>query len=491
MNNKAQDYIKRSETTLSEWRELEKKALELLRIVGELRFDRSVELVLFRKDLYDVRPSQVISDHTYAENYVNKPISLDISLDIANEIAQLEHLPPAKIDLGMLASEWIAESTSYQGIRDFVEDKLSKLKDVGENDMTPKDVILYGFGRIGRLLARRIISTTGRGQQLRLRAIVLRPKMKDPREEVIKRMSLLRTDSVHGDFPGTVKVSDSGREVVINGNHIHIIFAKDPEDIDYTDYGINDAMVIDNTGVWRDKEGLSRHLRPGVDKVLLTAPGKGVPNIVHGVNHHSLDGEDHQVISAASCTTNAIVPLISVMLDEVGIERAHIETIHAYTSDQNLLDNFHKKPRRGRAAAINMVLTTTGAGSAVTSVFPHLKGKITGNAVRVPTPDVSLAILNLSLSKATTKQEINSLLKNASLYGKLIEQVRYSESTEYVSNHAIGMTSACVVDAPSTIVSEDGKSVNLYAWYDNEFGYCCQVVRLAKYFAKVRRYAYY
>ena len=272
--------------------------------------------------------------------------------------------------------------------------------------------------------------------------------MKDPREEVIKRMSLLRTDSVHGDFPGTVKVSDSGREVVINGNHIHIIFAKEPEDIDYTDFGINNAMVIDNTGVWRDKDGLSRHLRPGVDKVLLTAPGKGVPNIVHGVNHHSLDGEDHQVISAASCTTNAIVPLISVMLDEVGIERAHIETIHAYTSDQNLLDNFHKKPRRGRAAAINMVLTTTGAGTAVTSVFPHLKGKITGNAVRVPTPDVSLAILNLSLSKATSKQEINSLLKMLPLYGKLIEQVRYSESTEYVSNHAIGMTSACVVDAP-------------------------------------------
>ena len=228
-----------------------------------------------------------------------------------------------------------------------------------------------------------------------------------------------------------------------------------------------------------------------VSQVLLTAPGKGVPNIVHGVNHKILDDSSENVISAASCTTNSIVPLIKVLEDEVGIERAHIETIHAYTSDQNLLDNFHKKERRGRAAAINMVLTSTGAGNAVVKVFPHLKGKITGNAVRVPTPDVSLAILSVGLSRSSTVQEINAMFKNASLYGDLIEQVRYSESTEYVSNHVVGTTSACVVDAPSTLISEDGKSVNIYAWYDNEYGYCCQVVRLAKYFANVRRYAYY
>lgn len=491
MKQKAQDFINRSENSLKNWRDQEKKALELLQLVGELRFDRSIELVLFRRDLYDTRPSKVISDHKYAENYVNKPIGIDISLSLAKQIAQIQDLAPAKIDLGMLSSEWIAESDSFDDMQSFVKHKLQNFIDASSEGTQPRDVVLYGFGRIGRLLARRIISTTGKGEQLRLKAIVIRPKLKDPQEEAAKRMSLLNMDSVHGDFPGTIHVHSSGKEVEINGNQVHIIYAQKPEDIDYTEYGINDALILDNTGMWREKSDLERHLRPGASQVILTAPGKGIPNLVHGVNHTQLDQEDHKVVSAASCTTNAIVPVINVLLDEIGIERAHIETIHAYTSDQNLLDNFHKKPRRGRGAAINMVLTSTGADTAVTAVYPHLKGKITGNAVRVPTPDASLAILNVTLSKPTNKQEINSMLKNASLYGKLIEQVQYSESTEYVSNNAIGMTSACVVDAPSTIVSEDGRSVNIYLWYDNEFGYCCQVVRLAKYFAKVRRYAYY
>lgn len=491
MSNQNNVFSEKSDSTLKNWRDEEKKALALLRIVGDLRFDKSVELVLFRRDLYDVRPSQVIADHGYAKNYVNKPISLDVSVELAKEINAIESLAPAKIDLGMLASEWIAESDQWENIADFVQNKLSQFIGEDKDRISSKDVILYGFGRIGRLLARRLVSITGKGEQLRLRAIVVRQKMSNTEQETKKRMSLLRSDSVHGDFPGRIEVNSSGNEVVINGNRVHIIYANQPEDLDYTEYGINDALVLDNTGVWRDKEALSRHLRPGASQVILTAPGKGVPNIVHGVNHDVLDGSEENVISAASCTTNAIVPIIKAIEDEIGIERAHIETIHAYTSDQNLLDNFHKKERRGRAAAINMVLTSTGAGSAVVSVFPHLKGKITGNAVRVPTPDVSLAILSVGLGRESSVQEINALLKNASLYGSLVEQVAYSESTEYVSNHVVGTTSACVIDAPSTLISEDGKSVNVYAWYDNEYGYCCQVVRLAKYFAKVRRYAYY
>jgi glyceraldehyde 3-phosphate dehydrogenase len=280
-------------------------------------------------------------------------------------------------------------------------------------------------------------------------------------------------------------------ELTINGNKIKVIFAGKPADIDYTSYGIKDALLIDNTGVWRDKEGLSGHLRPGIEKVMLTAPGNDIPNIVHGVNQHTLNLEEEKVISAASCTTNAISPVLKVLNEAFGVEKGHIESIHAYTSDQNLLDNFHKKPRRGRAAAVNMVLTSTGAASAVGKVLPELKGVLTGNAVRVPTPNVSLAIMNLSLNKATRVEELNELIRQKSLFSELVEQLDYSTSSEFVSTSAIGMTATSIFDAQSTILSQDGKSATIYVWYDNEYGYTCQVMRLAKYVAGVRRKIYY
>ena len=239
------------------------------------------------------------------------------------------------------------------------------------------------------------------------------------------------------------------------------------------------------------KEKLSAHLRPGIAQVILTAPGKDIPNIVVGVNQDIVDPHKENIFCAASCTTNAIVPIIQVMDHNFGIMKGHIETVHAYTSDQNLLDNFHKKPRRGRGAPINMVITSTGAASAVAKVLPHLKGKLTGNAVRVPVPNVSLAILNLSLEKETNLEEVLATLRKATLVGELVEQLQYSSSNEYVSSNAVGSTVASVIDAPSTILSNDGKTVTIYAWYDNEYGYTCQVVRLAKYVAEVRRYTYY
>ncbi|MEZ4948343.1 MAG: glyceraldehyde-3-phosphate dehydrogenase [Saprospiraceae bacterium] len=288
-----------------------------------------------------------------------------------------------------------------------------------------------------------------------------------------------------------VDIDYDNQELIVNGNRIAIILAGSPSDIDYTQYGINNALVIDNTGVWRDKEALSVHLRPGVDQVMLTAPGKGIPNIVYGVNQESLNTGETNIFCAASCTTNAIVPVLKVLDDAYTIQRGHIETIHAYTNDQNLLDNFHKKPRRGRGAPINMVITSTGAAEAVGSVLPHLAANMTGNAVRVPVPDGSLAILSLSLDKAVTLESLNEKLREASLSGNLVEQIQYSTSEEYVSSNIVGTTAACIVDAPSTIVSNDGKNVTVYAWYDNEYGYTCQVVRLAKYAAKVRRLHYY
>jgi glyceraldehyde 3-phosphate dehydrogenase len=292
---------------------------------------------------------------------------------------------------------------------------------------------------------------------------------------------------------GTIVEDAINNSLIINGQAVQMIGAAHPGAVDYEAHDITNALVIDNTGAWRDREGLNRHLESkGVDKVLLTAPGKGdIPNIVYGVNHAVEGYKNQRIISAASCTTNAIIPVLDVVENLFGIERGHIETVHSYTNDQNLLDNYHKKYRRGKSAPLNMVITETGAASAVAKVLPHLKDKLTGNAVRVPTPNVSLAILNLTLRKSVSIDEINSVLRHASLYGKLVEQIDFSISNELVSTDVIGNPHASVVDAPATIVSQDGKSVVLYVWYDNEFGYTKQVIRLAKYLSDVIRLTYY
>ena len=480
------------DSTLDQWRNLEITALDLLRIAGELRFSKSIDLALFRRDIYDSRPSGLIQMHEFSQNYSDQKLSIDTTYEVAKAISKLENLPPSRLDLGTLGIEFLSQGQDAVGMQPFIQAKLNHLLSESPKNQGQKDIVLYGFGRIGRLAARRIVETTGKGEQLRLKAIVIRPKLANKYEEAKKRAALLASDSVHGDFGGTIVVSESGEELIINGNVVRLIYAKSPEEVDYTSYGIRNAMIIDNTGVWRDRDGLSTHLRPGADSVMLTAPAKGdVPNIVYGVNEDICDFENEKVFSAASCTTNAIVPVLKVIQDAYGIEKGHVETIHAYTNDQNLIDNFHKKPRRGRGAPINMVLTSTGAASAVSKVLPELAGKLSGNAIRVPTPNVSMAILNLTLEQETSVEAVNELLKNAALHGDLVEQIRYSNSTEYVSSNAIGMTSACVVDAPSTIVSNDGRTAILYLWYDNEYGYTCQVVRLAKHAAKVRRYIYY
>ena len=494
MNEHNSPMRQQAEDALGAWRAQEKQALRLLKIAGDLRFDRSIELVIFRHDIYDSRPSELLNKHAVAaRKYVGKSVPVDLTLVIAEAISEMEHLPAAKIDIGKLALEWSdGGQQSTEDIPDFLRNKLSNFTEKSPSPNRGRDVVLYGFGRIGRLVARRLVSTTGRGDQLRLKAVVLRPKMKDFEAEANKRAALLQEDSIHGAFHGTVEVAQGGQQLIVNGNPVQLIYAGSPSEIDYTTYGIQDAILIDNTGVWRDRDSLAVHLRPGISKVLLTAPGKQIPNIVHGVNQDLLNSSpDQSIFCAASCTTNAIVPILKVIDDAFGIEKGHIETVHSYTSDQNLLDNFHKKPRRGRAAAINMVLTSTGAASAVAKVLPHLAGKLTGNAVRVPTPNVSLAIMNLTIGMETDVETLNETLKHAALYGDLVEQIHYSTSDEFVSSHAVGMTTTSVLDAPSTIVSNDGKTVTVYAWYDNEYGYTCQVVRLAKYAADVRRASYY
>ena len=461
----------------------EKAAIELIKITSDLSFERSIELTIFRNQLIDKRSSEILNLHEYAKAFVEKPINIKETLAIAKAIAE-SNITASKIDIGKLTFEWIKEKDSYENINSFIIEKL-KFIDNTNIQVKPKDVILFGFGRIGRLLARELMSQKGKGEQLRLRVIVLR-NIDDI--SIIKRASLLSTDSVHGKFPGTVITDLENKALIINGHSVKLIKASNPEEVDYTKYEINNALLIDNTGVYRDKKALSRHLKAaGVSKVLLTAPGNEIPNIVFGANHLKYDINSFDIFSAASCTTNAITPILKVVNDKLGIEKGHIETIHAYTNDQNLVDNMHKKERRGRAAALNMVITNTGAGKAVVKVIPELEGKLTANAVRVPTPNGSLAILNLTLLNPTDVNDINNIMKQAALEGELVEQINYSLSNELVSTDIVGNNAPAVYDSPATISSNDGKSIVLYVWYDNEYGYSRQVMRLAKYISNVRR----
>jgi len=466
----------------------EKAAVDLQNSIGRLLFEKSIELVLFRNHLVDITVTDILRLHSYAVKVVGKPISVFDSADLARALFEMD-LAPAKIDIGKLANEWHKERESYNSMEAFLESKLSNFMLADADPLEPRDVVLFGFGRIGRLCARELIKQSGKGQQLRLRAIVTRSI---DEKSLTKRASLFETDSVHGRFKGTVETDFSDMSLIVNGQRVKMITGSDPTKIDYTSHGINNALLIDNTGVFKDKEALGQHLKSnGINKVLLTAPGAGIPNIVYGINHRDLNLETTDIYSAASCTTNAISPVLKIVNDNFGVEKGHIETVHAYTNDQNLLDNMHKKHRRGRSAAVNMVITETGAGKAVTKVIPDLENKLTANAVRVPTPNGSLAIMHLNLNKKTNMDEVQSILKSSALHGDLVNQVFYSINPELVSNDIIGNECCAVVDSPATIVSPDGKSIVLYVWYDNEFGYTKQVIRLAKFVAKVRRNIYY
>ncbi|HYG51841.1 MAG TPA: glyceraldehyde-3-phosphate dehydrogenase [Flavobacteriales bacterium] len=477
------------ESLLKEYVAQEKAAVDIISAVGHLMFEKSVELVLFRNPLVDVTVSNILNLHRYAQDVVKKPIDLKDTAELAQALMKVQDLAPSKIDIGRLTREWAAEKTGFKSKDDFLKNKLAKYIGQPADKLVPRDVVLFGFGRIGRIAARELVKQAGKGQQLRLRAIVSRTASD---KDIIKRAALLRRDSVHGTFPGTIVEDLANKALIINGQTVKMIEASRPEEVDYTVYGIKDALLIDNTGVFKERETLKLHLQSkGISKVLLTAPGKEVPNIVYGVNHKTLDIETETIYSAASCTTNAIVPVLAVIETKLGIEKGHVETVHAYTNDQNLLDNMHKSSRRGRSAAINMVITETGAGKAVTKCIPSLKDKLTANAVRVPIPNGSLAVLSLTLNKTVTRDELNDLIKDAALNSELVNQINYSIDPELVSSDIVGNSCCSVFDSNATIVSVDGKNCVLYVWYDNEFGYTKQVLRLAKYITKVSRLVYY
>ncbi|SDX52623.1 glyceraldehyde 3-phosphate dehydrogenase [Lutibacter oricola] len=479
-------YNKIYEKELSSQADKRRATVEFIRLISDLWYDNTIELILFRNQLIDKNVSEILNLVEYASEFVEKPISIFDAVEIAREIKS-QKIPPSKIDIGKMVYEYYLDGNNYN-FTDFVHNCLKGAKN--NNDIEPRDVVLYGFGRIGRLLARELMIRTGQGNLMRLRAIVTRGEI--TKEVLEKRASLLRSDSVHGDFHGTVSTDIEKKALLINGTTVHVISANKPEEIDYTNYGISNAIVIDNTGAFKDKEALSRHLKSnGVSKVLLTAPGKGIPNIVYGVNHKEFDPTKVDIFSAASCTTNAITPILKVIEDSFGVVNGHLETIHAYTNDQNLVDNMHKKYRRGRAAALNMVITETGAGKAVTKALPTFEGKLTSNAIRVPVPNGSLAILNLNLENAASKETINTVMKKYALEGNLVEQIKYSVCNELVSSDIVGTSAPSIFDSKATISNSKGSNVVLYVWYDNEYGYSHQVIRLARYITQVRRFTYY
>ena len=458
------------EAAAQSWANKQRAAEELTPLVGRLYRESDVLLTVYGRSLLNKSVTGIIKAHRYARHFDGVDLDLDETLAIARQLAELD-LRACTSDLGRLATD---VRTGGDVATVLAEQLAEALGGSAEPSEGPRDVVLYGFGRIGRLLARILIDRAG-GTGLRLRAIVVR-RSGSGGADIVQRASLLRRDSVHGKFDGTITVDEENETILANGTLIKVIYSNDPASVDYTAHGIDNAIIVDNTGIWRDEEGLAKHLAcPGAAKVLLTAPGKGsVKNIVFGVNSDAILPQD-TVVSAASCTTNAITPVLKVLNDEFGVENGHVETVHSFTNDQTLIDNYHKGSRRGRAAGLNMVLTETGAAKAVAKALPEFAGKLSGNAIRVPTPNVSMAVLNLNLERETTVEELNTFLRNTSLHSPLRHQIDYISSPEVVSTDFVGSKRAGIVDGLATIV--DGRRVVVYVWYDNEFGYSCQVIR--------------
>ena len=461
-----------NESHFKDWKEREEIAERMVPLIGRLYREFGVIVTIYGKPLVHHTPTNIIKAHKFARKFDGEDaVNMVESERVLKHLIEL-NLAPSRVDVGKLISRSRKSDTS---IDDYTRDALASIIDRKSAILDePRDVVLYGFGRIGRLLARMLVNKVGGGDKARLRAVVVRPKGGN---DLAKRASLLRRDSVHGNFEGSIDLDYENNALIINGNHVKVIYSNSPDSIDYTEYGINNAVVIDNTGKWRDRKGLGLHLQAkGVSKVLLTAPGKGdIPNIVFGVNEE-MASADETIYSAASCTTNAVVPPLKVIEDVYGIVSGHLETIHAFTNDQNLTDNYHPKARRNRSAPMNLVITTTGAATAASRALPSLEGKLTGSAIRVPTPNVSLAILNLHLEKEVTRDEVNETLRQASMDGPLQQQIDWTAAPDMVSIDQVGNDHAGAIDATATIA--DGKKAILYVWYDNEYGYSAQCIRL-------------
>lgn len=455
-------------------------ANRLINIANEIWLEKDIELFFYGITLRDQRASLLLT--LCQEHNVLSELDkfAEQTVCIAEGIRQIGTYS-CQLDLGELMSKMANLRPASLDLFSFLNTELNTQR--YNHFIVKRDVVLYGFGRIGRLLARELTCNIPE-RKLQLRAVVVREPA--TRESLEMRAELLRRDSIHGRFSGTIEIDEHEQSLLINGSKIIFISASSPESINYEDYNIHDALVIDNTGAFRDRTALGRHLSSrGATQVLLTAPGKGIPNIVYGVNQDMIAPVATDICSAASCTTNAIAPILHIVHKEAGILRGHVETIHSYTNDQNLVDNMHSKSRRGRAAALNMVITETGAGSAVAKVIPELAGKLTSNAIRVPIPNGSLAILQLELEQPWSSSERLQNLSRHITDMHMDAQIAVDSRGSLVSSDIVGSSNTSTLDERATILSEDQKHVVLYLWYDNEYGYTQQVLRVAQKMAGV------
>lgn len=330
---------------------------------------------------------------------------------------------------------------------------------------------INGLGRIGRTILREFTKRKAEGKYQNLE-VVAANNPGNPSATC----RLLKHDSLHGKFPGEVRLE--GDKLTAGPSTLKIFGCYDPTEIDWSSEKVD--IVIDATGVFKDKAGLGKHIKGTVKKVIMCAPGKDLDGtFVFGINHEDYDSENHHIVSNASCTTNCLAPVAKVLNEAFGIEHGLMTTIHAYTSDQNILDANHSDPRRARAAAMSMIPTTTGAAKAVGLVLPELKGKLDGFAVRVPTPDVSMVDLTATLKKKVTIEEVNNALKEAA--NGPMKHVLAFEEEELVSIDFMGNPNSSIVDAPMTSVMEN--TVKVVSWYDNEVGFSNRVVDLANHIA--------
>ncbi len=335
--------------------------------------------------------------------------------------------------------------------------------------MDKTKIAINGFGRIGRQIFR---INAERGYPLNIVAV-------NDLGDINTAAHLLKYDSNYGKFDKDIQIQDQDT-MIVDGQKVEYLHEKDPAALPWKDLGVE--IVIESTGVFRDREGASKHLQAGASKVIISAPAKEPDaSIVIGVNDDTFNKEAHNIISNASCTTNCMAPIVKVMNDTLGIDHGMMTTIHSYTNDQRILDLPHKDMRRARAAAVSMIPTTTGAAKAVCEVIPELKGKLTGMAIRVPTPVVSILDFTFVAKKETTADEVNSLLKEAA-NGKLKDILAVTDE-ELVSIDYRKDSHSAIIDAPSTQVME-GNMVKILAWYDNEWGYSNRTLELAELIAK-------
>ncbi|MEC8108310.1 MAG: glyceraldehyde-3-phosphate dehydrogenase, partial [Pseudomonadota bacterium] len=357
---------------LDNWIERQSLIESAIPIIGKMH-RKNVRILLYGSPLMTLSVIEIMQLHRKVREAEGNELS-EFETSKVLECLDSIDLGPCQLDIGILAAGFMFDSKGM-ALEEFVQEQVREVIGVHQPILDKsQDLVLYGFGRIGRLFTRLLLEDTGAGETLCLKAVVTRSGSE---EDLLKRAELMRKDSVHGRFKGTIRVDEQENALIMNGNVVKFISADSPDNVDYASCGISDAIVIDNTGMSSTKEGLEKHLKnKEVKKVLFTAPvKKELKNIVYGVNHDEIDDKD-EIIGAASCTTNAIVPVLSAVDNEFEIDNGHVETIHSYTNDQNLIDNYHRKSRRGRAAALNMVITETGAANAVSQILPNLEGKL-------------------------------------------------------------------------------------------------------------------